>query len=694
MVVKMMKWRPWPPLVTRKYEVKLSVRRLEGWDLAREPEKERLTVEIRWKGPKATLGSLRRPSVKRDFTKEAAAESDVVSWEEEEFQSVCSLTSYKEDDTLFYPWEIAFSLFTNGMKQGQKNKAPLAGTASLNLSEYARVTDQREFEINIPLTLSACIASEPHPLLCVSLSLFELRTTPETSDSQTAIVPVPSPPPPHQTEKEDVSAIKAGLRKVKIFVSTRKAKKACHREEEAEGRFSSFESSESLDLSEEASDECKEDLMSVRKSFSYGPLSYANGVGSSLNRGAKVSEEDEDWVYYSHRKSDVGGGGGGGGGGCCSDVEDASAGLVYETSSSSLLQRRSILPWRKRKLSFRSPKAKGEPLLKKDNGEEGGDDIDYDRRQLSSDEALVRSKTDEDSSTVNPQHSSFLEFGDDSFAIGSWEEKEVVSRDGHMKLQTSVFLASIDQRSERAAGESACTALVAVIADWFQKNGNLMPIKSQFDSLIREGSLEWRNLCENETYMQQFPDKHFDLDTVLQAKIRSLTVVPGKSFVGFFHPEGMINEGSFEFLQGAMSFDSIWDEIINLDDDERVYIVSWNDHFFVLKVENEAYYIIDTLGERLYEGCDQAYILKFDDKTVIHKNLQGEESESEPEPEVVCSGKESCKEYIKSFLAAIPIRELQEDIKKGLASTAPVHQRLQVEFHYTEMSRDNDVVPV
>ncbi|WZY73909.1 hypothetical protein YC2023_006149 [Brassica napus] len=690
MVVKMMKWRPWPPLVTRKYEVKLTVRRLEGWDLAREPEKERLTVEIRWKGPKATLGSLRRPSVKRDFTKEAAAESDVVSWEEGEFQSVCSLTSYKEDDTLFYPWEIAFSLFTNGMKQGQKNKAPLVGTASLNLSEYARVTDQREFEINIPLTLSACIASEPHPLLCVSLSLFELRTTPETSDSQTAVVPVPSPPPPHQTEKEDVSAIKAGLRKVKIFVSTRKAKKACHREEAEEGRFSSFESSESLDLSEEASDECKEDLMSVRKSFSYGPLSYANGVGSSLNRGKKVSEEDEDWVYYSHRKSDVGGGGGGG----CEDVEDASAGLVYETSSSSLLQRRSILPWRKRKLSFRSPKAKGEPLLKKDNGEEGGDDIDYDRRQLSSDEALVRSKTDEESSSANPQQSSFLEFGDDSFAIGSWEEKEVVSRDGHMKLQTSVFLASIDQRSERAAGESACTALVAVIADWFQKNGNLMPVKSQFDSLIREGSLEWRNLCENETYMQQFPDKHFDLDTVLQAKIRSLTVVPGKSFVGFFHPEGMVNEGSFEFLQGAMSFDSIWDEIINLDDDECVYIVSWNDHFFVLKVENEAYYIIDTLGERLYEGCDQAYILKFDDKTVIHKNLQEEESESVSEPEVVCSGKESCKEYIKSFLAAIPIRELQEDIKKGLASTAPVHQRLQIEFHYTKMSTSTDVVAV
>ncbi|KAE8700904.1 hypothetical protein F3Y22_tig00110551pilonHSYRG00122 [Hibiscus syriacus] len=28
----------------------------------------------------------------------------------------------------------------------------------------------------------------------------------------------------------------------------------------------------------------------------------------------------------------------------------------------------------------------------------------------------------------------------------------------------------------------------------------MMPIKSQFDSLIREGSLEWRSLCENESY--------------------------------------------------------------------------------------------------------------------------------------------------------------------------------------------------
>lgn len=335
-------------------------------------------------------------------------------------------------------------------------------------------------------------------------------------------------------------------------------------------------------------------------------------------------------------------------------------------------------------------------------------------------------KSEEDSSA---NRTSISEFGDDNFAIGSWEQKEITNRDGYMRLQTQVFFASIDQRSERAAGESACTALVAVIADWLQNNHELMPIKCQFDSLIREGSLEWRNLCENETYRKRFPDKHFDLETVLQAKIRPLSVVSGKSFIGFFHPDGM-DEGWFDVLHGAMSFDNIWDEISRAGSEcpskgePQVYIVSWNDHFFILKVESEAYYIIDTLGERLYEGCNQAYILKFDSNTIIHKissaaresddkkaidqplvaaaepknqQVNGKEGSAieiaatkpeEPikeENEVVCRGKESCKEYIKSFLAAIPIRELQADIRKGLKASTLLHQRLQIEFNYTQV---------
>lgn len=290
-----------------------------------------------------------------------------------------------------------------------------------------------------------------------------------------------------------------------------------------------------------------------------------------------------------------------------------------------------------------------------------------------------------------------------------------------MKLKTQVFFASIDQRHERAAGESACTALVAVIADWLQSNDNEMPIKSQLDSLIREGSLEWRNLCDNDTYRERFPDRHFDLETVLEAKVRPLSVVPQKSFVGFFHPEGLDDKGC-DFLQGAMSFDNIWDEISasasEMPTSARplVYIISWNDHFFVLKVEQDAYYIIDTLGERLYEGCNQAFILKFDRDSAIHQianeTLKSDNKPAEDKPEqnenkegatgkevvtsdhsegknveessVVCMGKESCKEYIKSFLAAISIRELLVDLKKGLLASTPLHHRLQIEFHYTK----------
>ncbi|KAL0338743.1 UNVERIFIED_CONTAM: hypothetical protein Sangu_1396400 [Sesamum angustifolium] len=334
---------------------------------------------------------------------------------------------------------------------------------------------------------------------------------------------------------------------------------------------------------------------------------------------------------------------------------------------------------------------------------------------------LQQLKPDEDS---NANRSSVSEFGEDSFAVGTWEQKEITTRDGHMKIQAQVFFASIDQRSERAAGESACTALVAVIADWLQNNHNLMPVKSQFDSLIRDGSLEWRNLCEHDIYRERFPDKHFDLETVLQAKVRDLCVVPEKSFIGFFHPDAMEGE-NFEFLHGAMSFDNIWDEISrsesSINGEAPVFIVSWNDHFFILKVEADAYYIIDTLGERLHEGCNQAYILKFDTNTTIYNlpstsqsseeksggeqrtfseeskdgilvTLPEDSPEKEKEEEVVSRGKSRAK-YIKNFLAAIPIRELQADMKKGLTMSTPLHHRLQIEFHYTQLQEPASTSP-
>lgn len=299
-----------------------------------------------------------------------------------------------------------------------------------------------------------------------------------------------------------------------------------------------------------------------------------------------------------------------------------------------------------------------------------------------------------------------------------------------------MFFASFDQRSESAAGESACTALVAVIADWLHKHPSLVPSKAEFDMLIREGSAEWRNLCTVEAFINRFADRHFDLETVLEAAVRPLSVVPEKSFVGFFVPEGVTHE-SLEFLQDVMSFDSIWAEVERAG--PAIYIVSWNDHFFVLKLEEDRCYIIDTLGERLQEGGEEAYILQFDAETTLSpaptpksedskvavqseetaaevsdslasvKVGSGSETISSPDTvalssetpmELVVSaksfngGRSSCCQFIKDFFAALPLRELQSDIKKGLLENVPLHQRLQVEFHYTTSRPCSELVPV
>ncbi|OIV97736.1 hypothetical protein TanjilG_12493 [Lupinus angustifolius] len=257
-----------------------------------------------------------------------------------------------------------------------------------------------------------------------------------------------------------------------------------------------------------------------------------------------------------------------------------------------------------------------------------------------------------------------------------WEKKKIVSRDGLARVKTKVFFGSFDQRSEEASGESACTVLVALIAHWLHSNMD-MPTRAEFDSLIRQGCSEWRRLCNNDYYLNLFPDKHFDLETIIEAKLRPLIVVPQRSYTGFFSPE------KFQCLKGAMSFDEIWDEINNANMDDyiynpRIYIVSWNDHFFVLNVEADAYYIIDSLGERLFEGCKQAFILKFDESSVMYGKVKKEE-----EFEIVCSGKECCKEFIKRFLATIPLGQLEKEENKGIVSIPYLHRQLQIDLHYS-----------
>ncbi|CAI0442429.1 unnamed protein product [Linum tenue] len=748
MVVKMMRWPTWP---SRKLEARIVVQRLEGLkkdgDQVEEKKERRLVVEVKWKGEKGiALRPLRRKrAVKRNLTQECvgfcADDDDGVGcfqWNED-FTNVCSFSGQREG--LFLPWEVALTVFNVTSEEGLENKFQATGTAVINLAEFVSTTTDTELQIHLPLTPPT--ASPPQGTMQITLGLTELRTIgPPLQQDQRTMVPLERTLSCMSSSghTEELTGLRARLRNVRLLQSGGKKKHSFGEEttdsDAAAANNIYSEGGESFRNDEAAAAGLEFEAMAddgSQPSLNYAvALAYTNfAQGSALTNIMSGGEGEEwsEWIYFNNRKLDDGGG--------SFQSEQSPAEFIFqEHPLKERLKSRLFLPWRKRKLGFGSSKVrvKGEPLLKKHYGEEGGDDIDFDRRQLSSsssDESNGR-KSEECSTT---SRSSFSEFGDNGcFSVGSWETKEVVSRDGKMKLQTQVFFASIDQRHERAAGESACTALVAIIANWLQSNQyEEAPIKSVFDDLIRDGSLQWRNLCENEEYRQRFPDKHFDLETVLRANICPLTVVPEKSFIGFFHPEE-IEEGAaenFNFLHGAMSFDSIWEEISRNNSSPAsgelfVYIVSWNDHFFILKVDQDAYYIIDTLGERLFEGCNQAYILKFDKDTTIEllpkpaesssdensttkdkaqatnsSNSHGEKSaeaqltiaanlsdtdNSETEEKILWRGKEACKEYIKSFLAAIPIRELQADLKKGLMASTPLHHRLQVEFHYTQLT--------
>uniref|UniRef100_A0A804UFJ5 Uncharacterized protein n=2 Tax=Zea mays TaxID=4577 RepID=A0A804UFJ5_MAIZE len=265
---------------------------------------------------------------------------------------------------------------------------------------------------------------------------------------------------------------------------------------------------------------------------------------------------------------------------------------------------------------------------------------------------------------------------------GGWETREFTSRDAETRLRTPVFFASIDQRDGSAGGEGACAALAAVLAAALHAGHPAMPTRPELDALIRDGSSEWRRLCDDEARAARFPNRHLDLDTVLASRAWPIAVRHDRAFVGFFQPE------SFASLSGAMSFDDIWREIAGGGGRGRgpggradVYIVSWNDHFFALKVESDCYYVVDTLGERLHEGCDKAYMLRFDGSS---------EMRAEGTEEVVVAGKECCREFIKRFLAAIPLREELEIEKKGgsgIDGGGAPHQRLQIEFHFTAFTR-------
>ncbi|KAI3737789.1 hypothetical protein L2E82_27801 [Cichorium intybus] len=113
----MMKWRPWPPLSSKKIEVKIIIHHLQGL-----PENtataddgsqdlSRLAVEVKWKGSNKSNNplSFKRRSVRRNVTKKGSFKDDgAVEWNEE-FFTVCNFLGLKDGG--FHHWEVAFTVF-------------------------------------------------------------------------------------------------------------------------------------------------------------------------------------------------------------------------------------------------------------------------------------------------------------------------------------------------------------------------------------------------------------------------------------------------------------------------------------------------------------------------------------------------------------------------------------------------------
>ena len=248
------------------------------------------------------------------------------------------------------------------------------------------------------------------------------------------------------------------------------------------------------------------------------------------------------------------------------------------------------------------------------------------------------------------------------------------------------------------------------------------------DGIIAGAAREWRALCRDEALVSRFPDRHLDLDTAVrfhtpfsaEAEAIAATVVrhgggegerattsarasayasfripasirlrPGDSFGRFSRPPGVSRGDSptiDALADAAPPIRAIVDELAAMA--PATFVVSWNDHFFVLRFAREsrvgpdgddelAAYAYDSLGERLCEGCKRAYVLRFD-----AESLEGDENGTAA----------AVAAYLGDVLPSRPLRHLADDVaalaRGDPRATEPdpetLMRRLQIEFHRVE----------
>jgi len=275
------------------------------------------------------------------------------------------------------------------------------------------------------------------------------------------------------------------------------------------------------------------------------------------------------------------------------------------------------------------------------------------------------------------------------------------------------------------------------------------PPRFALDFIVTGAAREWRRLCSDASLVARFPDKHLDLDTAaalhapfsVEAETRacvadaeaggdaasvregaasalenSMTktktkrllrakIHHGESFVGFLRPPGVAKGDSpalDALAEAAPPLSAIVRELAASPAPTCSYAVSWNDHFFLLHFRREAgetvAYVMDSLGERLCEGCRRAYVLRFDGESL--SSLSSRQSATGPRDQDEAPAEEREREPADAAAAAaafigdvLPSRALRDVGARILAKDAEdpdpetLMRRLQIEFHRVETER-------
>ena len=274
------------------------------------------------------------------------------------------------------------------------------------------------------------------------------------------------------------------------------------------------------------------------------------------------------------------------------------------------------------------------------------------------------------------------------------------------------------------------------------------PPRFALDFIVTGAAREWRRLCSDASLVARFPDKHLDLDTAaalhapfsVEAETRACVadaeaggdaasvregaasalddsktktktkrllrakIHHGESFVGFLRPPGVAKGDSpalDALAEAAPPLSAIVRELAASPAPTCSYAVSWNDHFFLLHFRREAgetvAYVMDSLGERLCEGCRRAYVLRFDGDSLSSSAIDGQSATGRQDQDEAPAEEREPADAAAAAAAFIgdvlPSRALRDVGARILAKNAEdpdpetLMRRLQIEFHRVQAER-------